>query len=176
MAGTNLSFSLLAIRGLRKFGITINYEDQQAFMHLWNVIGYLLGLDERLLPETGKEALILEEIISNRNFKSSVHGQALTRSLVKYFSSVDANFPEKETMKLMRYLLGNKIADLLALPPESATRSTVGFLKLLNNLQLAGKTNSRFAYQQQRFAYKKALPAPIVKKAQPYTLPVSLTS
>ncbi|RYE07381.1 MAG: DUF2236 domain-containing protein, partial [Sphingobacteriaceae bacterium] len=37
MAGTNLSFSLLIIRGLRKFGLTIEYKDQQAFMHLWNV-------------------------------------------------------------------------------------------------------------------------------------------
>ncbi|MVN20764.1 oxygenase MpaB family protein [Mucilaginibacter arboris] len=176
MAGTNLSFSLLAIRGLRKFGLSINYEDQQAFMHLWNVIGFLLGVDERLLPETGKEALLLDEAISTRNFKSSAHGQALTRSLINYFSSVDASFPQKETMQLMRYLLGNEVADLLALPPQSAPLSTVYFLKLINNFQLLGKTSSRFAYQQQRFAFKKTRSLPLIPKPQPYTLPAGLTS
>ena len=176
MAGTNLSFSLLAIRGLRKFGLTIRYEDQQAFMHLWNVIGFLLGGDERLLPETGKEALLLEEAIRSRNFKSSVHGRELTRSLTKYFSAVDTAFPQKETMKLMRYLLGDEVADLLALPPQQTPVAAVYFFKLINNLQLLGKTNSRFAYEQQRFVFKKTHSAPSVKKLRPYSLPVSLTS
>lgn len=176
MCGTNLSFSLLAIRGLRKFGLTISYPEQQAFMHLWNVIGFLLGLDECLLPETGKEALLLEEAIRKRNFKSSVHGQELTHSLIRYFSSVDTAFPEKETMKLMRYLLGNEVADLLALPSQTAQLSTVYFLKLINNFHFFKQRNSGFAYLQQRFAFKKTRSTSSIKNAKRYTLPLSLTS
>ncbi len=176
MAGTNLSFSLLVIRGLRKFGLTIGYQEQQAFMHLWNVIGFLLGVDERLLPETGKEALLLEEAIRLRNFKSSAHGQSLTRSLLNYFSAVDAAFPKKETMQLMRYLLGNEVADLLALPPQPAPIAIVRLLKLINNFQLFRQSNSRFAYQNQHAEFKKTRSAPAVKKLSRYTLPVSLTS
>lgn len=176
MAGTNLSFSLIVIRGLRKFGLTVEYPQQQAFMHLWNVIGFLLGVDERLLPETGKEALQLEEAIRLRNFKTSEHGISLTRSLTKYFASVDANFQEKDTMQLMRYLMGNEVADLLALPPQSAPLTTVYFLKLISNFQLFGKGNARFAYQKQHAQFKKTRSTPILKKAPRFNLPLSLTS
>ncbi len=176
MAGTNLSFSLIVVRGLRKFGLTVEYQQQQAFMHLWNVIGFLLGVDERLLPETGKEALLLEEAIRIRNFKSSEHGQSLTRSLIQYFSTVDASFPQKETMQLMRYLVGDDVADLLALPSQQAPNSTINFLKLISNFQLFGQGNPRFAYQKQHLAFKKNRSAPAIKKMPRFNLPLSLTS
>lgn len=176
MAGTNLSFSLIVIRGLRKFGLTISYAEQEAFLHLWNVIGFLLGLDERLLPETGKEALLLEEAIRKRNFKSSAHGQSLTNSLINYFSAVDAAFPKKGTVQLMRYLLGDDVADLLALPPQPAPLATVYFLKLIHNFQLFRQLNSRFAYQRQYAAFKKTRLSPFAKSSHRYTLPISLTS
>ncbi len=176
MAGTNLSFSFIVVRGLRKFGLTIEYAEQQAFMHLWNVIGFLLGVDEHLLPETGKEALLLEEAIRLRNFKTSEHGQSLTRSLINYFSTVDATFPQKETMQLMRYLVGDDVADLLALPPQQVPNSTIYFLKLVNNFQLFGQGNPRFAYQKQHAEFKKTRAVPALKKTVRFNLPLSLTS
>ncbi|RYE36551.1 MAG: DUF2236 domain-containing protein [Sphingobacteriaceae bacterium] len=176
MAGTNLSFSLLVIRGLRKFGLTIEYKDQQAFMHLWNVIGFLLGVDERLLPETGKEALLIEEAIRLRNFKTSDHGISLTQSLVKYFAMVDANFQPKQTMQLMRYLMGDEVADLLQLPPQTAPISTVKFLQLISNFQVLKQLNTRFSYQNQRADYHKARPNPLKKSNPRYVLPSTLTS
>lgn len=176
MAGTNLSFSLIAIRGLRKFGLTISYQDQHAFLHLWNVIGFLLGVDERLLPENGKEAVLLEENIRKRSFKSSAHGQSLTKSLIKYFAAVDASFPEKETTQLMRYLLGDEVADILALPPQTAPVSTVYFLKLISNFQVLRQINSRFAYQNQLSTFKKTRSAPKINVKPPFSLPQSLTS
>lgn len=176
MAGTNLSFSFLAIRGLRKFGIAVDYADQQAFMHLWNVIGFLLGVDERLLPETGKEAVLLEQAVTKRNFKSSAHGISLTQSLVNYFSEVDVSFPKKETMRLMRYLLGDEVADLLALPPQTAPKSTLYFLKLVSNFQVIKQLNSKFPYQNQQAEFRKTRPSPTNKPAPRYVLPLSLTS
>ena len=85
MAGTNLSFSLIVIRGLRKFGFNISYDEQQSFMHLWNVIGALLGLDNDLLPADGKQAFELEETIRLRQFTPSVQGHELTSSLNQLF-------------------------------------------------------------------------------------------
>ncbi len=176
MAGTNLSFSLIVIRGLRKFGLTISYLEQQAFIHLWNVIGFLLGVDERLLPETGKEALLLEEAIRLRNFKTSEHGQSLTKSLVDYFATVDASFPKKQTMQLMRYLMGDEVADLLALPPQTAPISTVKFLQLISNFQVLRQLNTKFSYQNQHFDFKKSRPSSVGKFNPRYVLPLSLTS
>ncbi|MGI4805197.1 MAG: oxygenase MpaB family protein [Janthinobacterium lividum] len=176
MAGTNLSFSLLVIRGLRKFGLTIAYADQQAFIHLWNVIGFLLGVDERLLPETGKEALLLEEAIRLRNFKTSEHGVSLTQSLVKYFALVDPNFQPKQTMQLMRYLMGDEVADLLQLPAQTAAISTVKFLQLISNFQVLKQLNTKFSYQNQRSDYQKSRPSPQKKTNPRYVLPATLNS
>ncbi|WP_069658412.1 oxygenase MpaB family protein [Arcticibacter eurypsychrophilus] len=120
MAGTNLSFSLIVIRGLRKLGHSISYEEQQSFLHLWNVIGYLLGLEDDLITQDGKSAHALELAIRNRHFKTSEQGSELTRVLISYFDSVTpSNISLKDTHQLMRYLLGDKIANLLNIPNSS---------------------------------------------------------
>lgn len=82
MAGTNLSFSLIVIRGLRKFGHSFSYEEQHSFLHLWNIIGYLLGLEDDLITQDGKSAHALELAIRKMHFKSSQQGSELTRVLV----------------------------------------------------------------------------------------------
>ncbi len=138
MAGTNLSFSLLVIRGLRKLDIAVSYADQQAFMHLWNVIGYLLGVDERLLPEDGQQAIALEQAISRRQFKSSEEGRALTKSLTDYITGANlskGSISAKETVQLMRFLVGDEIADTIDLPAGEVPKSAVNLLKLAGTFQ-----------------------------------------
>jgi hypothetical protein len=158
MAGTNLSFSLIVIRGLRKFGLTISYADQQAFIHLWNVIGSMLGLKAELLPQTGKQATALEETIRLRQFKPSAQGQQLTRALIDYFATVDTGrpFSKTEMLQLMRYLLTNPVADMLGIPAQVIPPGTVNLLKAISNLQLLKpQPTYQLAYQQQYAQFKK---------------------
>ena len=147
MAGTNLSFSLIVIRGLRKFGFQIRYEDQQAVMHLWNVIGYLLGVEVDLLPQNGKNAFNLEEAIRKRHFEPSVHGRALTDSLVKYFHSVNTGetFSSSEIVQVMRYLLGNGVADILGIGPTTLPPNKILLLRTANGIKdlMPGKNLER---------------------------------
>ncbi|NJO02592.1 MAG: DUF2236 domain-containing protein [Bacteroidia bacterium] len=56
-----------------------------AFLHLWNVIGYLLGVREELLPDTAKEAYWLDKKIAQRHFRKSEAGVELTASLLRFF-------------------------------------------------------------------------------------------
>lgn len=115
MAGTNLSFSLIVIRGMRKLGYTISYEEQHAFMHLWNVIGYLLGVDERLLPASGKEAILLEKAIRKRHFRTSEHGRGLAASLGNFLQNSGLTPAQQKELpvQLMRFLLGDDVAGIL---------------------------------------------------------------
>ncbi|MBC8033172.1 MAG: DUF2236 domain-containing protein [Chitinophagaceae bacterium] len=140
MAGTNLSFSLIVVRGLRKFGIAVSYDEQQAFMHLWNVIGSMLGVQEDLLPQEGKQAIQLEELIRERQFEPSEQGRALTRSLTGYFSSVatGAPFSAKEIFQVMRYLLGDPVADILEIASPGLPPDKIRLLKLANSFSLPG--------------------------------------
>jgi ER-bound oxygenase mpaB/B'/Rubber oxygenase, catalytic domain len=117
MAGTNLAFSYIVIRGLRKSGITTDEAGEEAYLHLWNVIGALMGVNETLLPLNLREAYHLDRVIVKRQFRPSEAGAGLTKALLETLqkqvpSNALVNLPAAQ----MRFLLGDAMADLLALP------------------------------------------------------------
>lgn len=120
MAGTNLSFSLIPIRGMRKLGKTFSLAETDAFLHHWNMIGAMLGIAPELLPADGKAAFQLEHIIAQRQFKPSEAGQQLTHSLVGCLQQQEifARLPKTFVPAYMRTLLGDEVANLLGIAPE----------------------------------------------------------
>jgi len=136
MAGTNLSFSLIVIRGLRMLGYSVSQEDQAAFMHIWAVVGYLSGLDEDLIPENSKMAQQLDSIIKRRQFAVSAHGQELTSSLTAHILSVNkSKATANDILGLMRYLLGKEMADMLAIQAPELPAYKLTLIKTLNLLK-----------------------------------------
>ncbi|MCC5928930.1 MAG: DUF2236 domain-containing protein [Cyclobacteriaceae bacterium] len=133
MAGTNLAFSLIVLKGLEKFGFDISLDEKNAWLHAWKYIGFLLGIHEVLLTDDLREAYHLERIIERRQLKSSEHGRELTRSLVNHLKS---SIPDKKIAAMvesqMRLLMGDKVADILGL-----SKNIIGtqLTRLLFNLQ-----------------------------------------
>ncbi len=116
MAGTNLSFSLVVIRGLRKLGKFIEPKKAFDYINYWNKIGLLLGLDPELTPETNKEAFYLEKQIRFRHFRTSEAGLQLTSSLYKYYEKAVIDSPLEGLVKpFMIHLLGDKVARQLGM-------------------------------------------------------------
>ncbi|OEK00774.1 hypothetical protein BFP97_04300 [Roseivirga sp. 4D4] len=116
MAGTNLSFSLIAIRGLRKLGKFIEPKKAFDYIDYWNKIGLLLGLHPDLIPETNKEAFYLEKQIRFRHFRTSEAGVQLTDSLYKYYEKAVKDSPlDGLTKPFMIHLLGDKVARQLGM-------------------------------------------------------------
>jgi hypothetical protein len=156
MAGTNLSFSLIVIRGLRKLGLTISYNEQQSFLHLWNVIGYLLGLKEELIPKTGKSANALELAIRKRHFRTSVQGRELTKILCDFLASASPeNISPKDTFQLMRHLLEDEVSDILNIPYFKVPGYLPYVLKVATNLTVNNRSAVQVLYQQKYLAFKK---------------------
>ncbi len=154
MAGTNLAFSLVIIRGLRKTGHTISPEETDAWLHLWKVTGYLLGVDERLLPDNGKEASLLLQKIEGRHFKPSKEGKLLMTALLKSFEEfAPLNFPKGYLHSYVRYLVGEKAADLLGLDPSNWTTAIV---KQWRNFNLFSSFFSAFSNGEYAGNVKKA--------------------
>lgn len=151
MAGTNLALSFITVRGLRKLGISIAYSEQQHFIHLWNIIGSLSGINPMLLPDNGKDVSLLEETIRKRQFKTSAHGIALTKSLIDYFNTVDFGSKKVKSsfLPLMRFLLGDETADLLDVPKLNLSETDLFALKTVNFLK-EFKTSSPYEYQLQK--------------------------
>ncbi|MEO1655077.1 MAG: oxygenase MpaB family protein [Bacteroidota bacterium] len=139
MAGTNGAFSWLSVRGLRKMGVFVSPSGIKAYYHLWNVIGFLMGVRPELLPDNSKEAYALDRKIAQRHFRTSEAGVKLTQSLLRLFRQeagqpLPKGFPEA----YMRFLLGDKVADILQVPPPNWTQNLVQSLRYFNNYRSAG--------------------------------------
>ncbi len=136
MAGTNLSFSLIVIRGLRLLGVEVSKTEQEAFMHIWAVIGSLTGLDEKLIPNNAENAEQLDLAVKERQFRSSPHGKELTQSLITHIMEVNqSKATADDILGLMRYLLGSKIADQLSIQAPALPRYKISLIKIIGFLK-----------------------------------------
>lgn len=160
MAGTNLSFSLIVIRGLRKLGLTVSQADQQAFMHLWNVIGFLSGLQEDLIPRDPKMAQLLDHAISKRQFCVSTHGRELTKALTDHIIAVNkSKASANDILGLMRYLLGNEVSAMLSINAADLPGYKIGLIRTINLLKsFKPQGNTDFVYRRAYAAFKLQKP------------------
>ena len=133
MAGTNLAFSLIAVRGLRRLGHAPNPSSVHAFMHLWAVIGHILGIDTELIPQNAKEAYWLEKRIAQRHFEPSEEGRELMQALMDSYKEVlPPALPKGFSASYIRYLMGDELGDLLGVPESDWSKALVMQRKWLN--------------------------------------------
>ncbi|ASU36696.1 oxygenase MpaB family protein [Mucilaginibacter xinganensis] len=156
MAGTNLSFSLIVIRGLRMLGYSVSQTDQAAFMHAWAVIGYLTGLNQDLIPQNTKMAQQLDSAIKKRQFSISTHGQELTQSLKEHILAVNkSKATANDILGLMRYLLGKEIANMLAIDAPELPAYKLTLIRTINLLKsFKPDGNSKAIYHKAYAAFK----------------------
>jgi hypothetical protein len=57
MIATNILFSSVYLTGLRILGLQISERESLGVMHLWRYIGWLMGIDEALLPENEEQGM-----------------------------------------------------------------------------------------------------------------------
>jgi hypothetical protein len=116
MAGTLMTFSYLMIYGLERLGVILSDRQKKAYMHYWNVFGYITGVKEEFLlkldfprtgqahyeygklvhPATGEEmyqagkALYTKMMFLNRSSdeEAVVAGRKLTKGITDYLSGV----------------------------------------------------------------------------------------
>ncbi len=116
LAGTNLAFSLVVLRGLRRMRIAVSPEEVNQYFQLWNVIGKALGIEDLVLPSTMAIALELENAIKIRHFIKNEESVWLTKSLSKTLNEI-MGFVDAE--KIMGALLEPDVAEVLSLRPVS---------------------------------------------------------
>lgn len=116
MLGTNLAFSVVVLRGMRKLGYSIDDSYKRAYFHTWNVIGYLMGVDTAIIPANEQEALKLEKLMAARQFRQSVENQALTEALIATIRNACPNELTADLLQAQsRFLLGEKYAEMLGI-------------------------------------------------------------
>jgi ER-bound oxygenase mpaB/B'/Rubber oxygenase, catalytic domain len=130
MIGTNLSFSLLIIRGLKKMGVNISISEEAAYMSLWNDIGHLMGIYPNIDCTTYKLANAYDKSISQSQFKESEIGKSLTKSLFDSLEKLTNNkLVHSYLVSQSRILLGPQYSEWLGI---KETRIPNVFLKSIN--------------------------------------------
>jgi hypothetical protein len=119
LAGTLLAFSYVVVVPMRRLGVQVSAADIDAYLHLWNVIGHLLGVQDELLVYDLADATALVDAIQRRQFGPSRAGQEMTRALVKLVDElVPGRIFDNANPALIRHLIGDEIADMLKVPPS----------------------------------------------------------
>lgn len=152
LAGTMCSFSVLIPRGLAKLGVDLPRQDRDDFFHLWSVIGHLIGVDERLMPRDFEDGEALIDKILDRQWAPSEAGRVITKALVDYLQDMlPGPALDGAPPTLIRYLAGDHVADILAVPPADWTSlalqlqsgASFGYGKIGDTSALAAKLSSQ---------------------------------
>ena len=124
MAGTTLLFSIAMMTGLRKLGVRIDSEEGERYIHLWRWVGRTIGVHDALLPVSEPDAMRLADLIAATMGTPDQDSRDLTKAL--FDAAWDGAVTSKQRRDaarkvvfgttLCRELIGNEIADQLAVP------------------------------------------------------------
>lgn len=117
LAFTLLTFGHVIPQAMRTFGVKLTNDEYEAFLHAWNVTGYILGVDEALMAHTLDEAEDLFARIKARQAGPSAAAARLTDSLLQV---VEKDILRVRILRplgpvLVRMLVGNPTAAMLGL-------------------------------------------------------------
>jgi hypothetical protein len=143
MAGTNLAFSYIIVKGLQKSGYMITEREKENFLALWRYIGYQLYIQDELLPSTLKEAELLEQAIRKRHFQESEEGFTLAKELITYYKTMTKGMDSYLLESQIRYWLGPLAADCVGLKADKLKDTIVQTLNLFQESTNFYKVDSR---------------------------------
>ncbi len=122
LLGTLWCFAITSLDVLDRSDIEVSDDDRVAWVHLWNVVGHLLGvvppevLGEGLLPMEEAEARACFEEIQAEEFHESADGRLLARKLVGVVRELMPHrFADHVVDGSMRLYLTDRWADTLGL-------------------------------------------------------------
>jgi ER-bound oxygenase mpaB/B'/Rubber oxygenase, catalytic domain len=132
LAGTLMAFSHITLDGLQKLGIELTDRDRQAYIHCWNVIGHILGVQDNLLPPDPAAARALADAIAAHQFGPTEEAKDLTKALVDMLSHIlpgDVFNPLPKI--LLRFFLGNEQAEWLGIQQSHIAELAVQPIRFL---------------------------------------------
>jgi len=108
-----VAFALWILDGVRKLGCTIDDDLEAAGLEVWNVMGFLLGLDDRLRAATPAAGRELIRLVGERQFRSSQDGTDLVEKLLATAEGFLPRWLSGVPQVLLNYLMDPFFLDLL---------------------------------------------------------------
>jgi len=152
MVYTLMTFSYVVVEGFRTMGYRMTDTQRDAYIHCWNVVGFLMGVREELLPASFSDAEELFEAIRRRQHGQSDAGQKLTAALLKALQdAIPGEHHDPLPAALTRKLVGVPTADILGVPRATGWTG-LRLAALLGTWSLAAVVLRRF-YSDRPFRF-----------------------
>ena len=126
---TILEFSSIFLTGLRALGFIFSKREREAVIHLWRYVGYLMGVEEHILPASEDDAMramyMMAATIPDADDDTRALGQSLADAPLQaagdgWLNQRLARFERTMRIGYTRYILGDKAGDKLGLPKTAA--------------------------------------------------------
>lgn len=134
-----LTFGYLIPKGMETWGRPVSKEQKEAFLHLWRVVGHVMGVRDDLMTDQWDEAAALFEQILAMNAEESMPGRILTSALMDFLRSYLPNrfgLSSVAPAALIVDQLGPRLAQMVLSAEEYASarrplvRTVVGGMKM----------------------------------------------
>ncbi|EHY89552.1 oxygenase MpaB family protein [Saccharomonospora azurea] len=134
-AGTLVLFSLVYVVGMRMLGVRYTESERADIIHLWRYVGWLMGVDDELLPATEDDAWRLLWLLAVTEFVPDEDSKRLAAALLRSHAAVGADRGLLGTVlgelsmrvhgSISRLVLGPANADFLGLPDDPLAQAAV---------------------------------------------------
>jgi hypothetical protein len=134
-AGTLLLFSQVFLLGTRMLGVRYTQREREDVLHLWRYVGWLLGVDDALLPADEDDSWRLLWLLAATEFIPDEDSRRLARVLLEQHAVVGQRFGPLNGVigraavnlhaAVSRMLLGDGNADYLGLPAARMSSAAV---------------------------------------------------
>ncbi|WP_410660242.1 oxygenase MpaB family protein [Amycolatopsis sp. lyj-112] len=134
-AGTLLLFSLVYVFGTQLLGIRYSARERADILHLWRYIGWLMGVDDELLPAGEDDAWRLLWLLAATEFIPDDDSKRLAGALMKSHAAIGegrgvagkvlSHVSVVAHGSISRLLLGKTNADFLDLPDDPIAQAAV---------------------------------------------------
>ena len=139
LAGTLMAFDWISLDGLRKIGVTLTPEEWDGYLHVWQIVGHMLGIRDDMIPADNASGEALCQAIARRQFGACAEGKLMTNALIE---SIQYQLPgdlfDDAPGLLMRYFLGDAWAGMLGVEATPLEKSGLRLL-LTGPLDLGGE-------------------------------------
>lgn len=133
--GTLLLFSLVFVLGTQLLGVRYSERERADILHLWRYVGWLLGVDDELLPASEDDGWRMLWLLAATEFIPDEDSKRLASALLASHAGVGAGLgPLRKLVShvsvrvhgsISRLVLGKANADFLGLPNDSIAKSAV---------------------------------------------------
>lgn len=133
--GTLLLFSLVFVFGTQLLGVRYTERERADILHLWRYVGWLMGIDEELLPADAGDAWRMLWLLAATEFIPDDDSKRLAKALLKSHAAVGegrgaigkvlSHVSVRVHSSISRLVLGKTNADFLELPNDPVAQAAI---------------------------------------------------